>query len=70
MITRANQILSVYEKTEAKRDLKIQEALPIDELIPKEDSKVEKRLDEIDPLSVTPLEALNLLNELKELRKE
>lgn len=70
LITRANQILSVYEKTEAKRDLKIQEALPIDELIPKEDSKVEKRLDEIDPLSVTPLEALNLLNELKELRKE
>ena len=70
LITRANQILSVYEKTEAKRDLKIQEALPIDELIPKEDSKVEKRLDEIDPLTVTPLEALNLLNELKELRKE
>lgn len=70
LITRANQILSVYEKTEAKRDLKIQEALPIDELIPKEDSKLEKRLDEIDPLSITPLEALNLLNELKELRKE
>lgn len=70
LITRANQILSVYEKTETKRDLKIQEALPIDELISKEDSKVEKRLDEIDPLTVTPLEALNLLNELKELRKE
>ena len=31
---------------------------------------IKKRLDEIDPLSVTPLEALNLLNELKELRKE
>ena len=33
--------------------------------MPKEESKVEKKLKEVDPLNMTPLEALNLLYELK-----
>ena len=49
---------------ENKRDLKIQEALPIDDLMPKK-SKIEEKLDKIDPLSITPMEALNILYELK-----
>ena len=64
VIKRADEILKVYEANENKRDLKIQEALPIDDLMPKK-SKVEEKLDKIDPLSITPMEALNILYELK-----
>jgi len=64
LIKRASDILSVYEKKEKKRDLKIQESFPFDELM-MEESKVEKKLKEIDPMNITPMEALNLLYELK-----
>ena len=64
LIKRASDILSVYEKKEKKRDLKIQESLPLDELM-MEESKVEKRLKQIDPMNMTPMEALNFLYELK-----
>ena len=65
LIKRANQILSVYESKEKKRDYIIQEALPLDDLI-KEESVVEKELKKINPLEMTPLEAINFLYELKE----
>ena len=65
LIKRADEILKVYESKEKKRDIKIQESLPLDDLI-KEESKVEKRLKEIDPLNITPMEALNILVELKD----
>ena len=45
--------------------MKIQEALPIDELIPKK-SKVEEEIEKIDPLEITPIEALNILYKLKQ----
>ena len=64
LIKRASDILNVYEKKEKKRDLKIQESLPLDELM-MEESKVEKKLKEIDPMNITPMEAINLLYELK-----
>ena len=64
LIKRASDILSIYEKKEKKRDLKIQESLPLDELM-MEESKVEKKLKEIDPVNMTPMEALNLIYELK-----
>ena len=67
LIRRADQILEVYERAEKKRDIKIQEALPIDDLILKE-SKVEKELDKIDPLSITPIEAINILYALKNMK--
>ena len=60
LIKRANQILSVYENKEKKRDIIIQEALPLDDLI-KEESVVEKELKKINPLEMTPLEAINFL---------
>jgi len=66
LIKRAGDILAVYEKTEHKRDIKIQEALPLDLLIENKTSKVEEELKAIDPLSITPLEALNILYRLKE----
>ena len=69
LIDRATTILAVYENNEHKRDIKVQEALPLDTLVDSE-SLVEKKLNTIDPLEVTPMEALNILNELKELIKK
>ncbi len=63
VIKRASDILSVYESKEQKRDIKIQESLPLE--FDLEESKVEKRIKEIDPINMTPMEALNLLFELK-----
>ncbi len=65
LIKRANQILNVYENKEKKRDVIIQESLPLDDLI-KEESVVEKELKKINPLEMTPLEAINFLYELKQ----
>ncbi len=65
LIKRANQILNVYESKEKKRDFIIQEALPLDDLI-KEESVVEKELKKVNPLEMTPLEAITFLYELKE----
>ena len=64
LINRASEILKVYENKEAKRDIVIQESLPLDDLI-KEESSVEKELKELDILNVTPLDALNILYKLK-----
>ena len=64
LIKRASDILSIYENKEKKRDIKIQESLPLDELM-KEESNVEKKLKEIDPINMTPIEALTFLYELK-----
>jgi len=69
LIKRADQILKVYENKEQKRDIKIQESLPIDDLIPKE-SKIEKELDNINPLEITPIDALNILYKLKNMKDD
>ncbi len=65
LIKRANQILSVYENKEKKRDFIIQESLPSDDLI-KEESEIEKELKKINPLEMTPIDAITFLYELKE----
>jgi len=65
LIKRADQILKVYENNEQKRDIKIQQSLPLEELI-KEENKIEKELKELDLLNITPLEALNILYNLKD----
>jgi len=63
IITRAEEILEVYENKKPKKEIYKQTSLNF-EFAPHE-SKVEKRLKEIDPLTITPLEALNVLDELK-----
>ena len=65
LIRRANQILEVYENKERKRDIKIQEALPLDELMVSKKSMVEEELEKINPLELTPMDALNVLYRLK-----
>ncbi len=65
LIKRASDILSVYESKEKKRDIKIQESLPLDLVMPKEESNIEKKIKQIDPINMTPMDALNMLYELK-----
>ena len=65
LIKRASEILKVYENKEIKRDIKIQEALPLDELIPQK-SKIEEKIKELDILKMTPIDALNELYKLQE----
>ena len=65
LIKRADDILKVYETKELKRDIKVQESLPLDELmIPT--SKIEEKIKELNLLEVTPLDALNTLYKLQE----
>ena len=66
LIKRASEILKVYENKEKKRDVKIQEALPIDDLIEQEESKIETYIKELDILKLTPIDALNILYKLQE----
>ena len=65
LINRANEILKIYESKEQKRDIKIQESLPLDELIEK-DSKIEEEIKNLDILNLTPMESLNILYKLQE----
>ena len=65
LIKRADEILKIYENKEIKRDMKVQQALPLDELmVPK--SEIEEELKNINVLEITPLDALNILYKLKE----
>ena len=68
VIKRADEILKIYENKENKRDIKIQESLPLDELMIKK-SEVEEELEKLNPLEITPIEALNILYELKQKLK-
>ena len=47
------------------RDVKVQEALPLDDLIPKEDDEIVKVIKDIDILQTSPIDALNILYKLK-----
>ena len=67
LIQRATEILNLYETKE--KETVVQESLPLEFVVEKE-SEVEKRLKEIDPLQMTPMEALTILFELKELEKK
>ncbi len=66
LVKRASNILQVYEKKEQKRDYKIQESLPLEEFIQPKESELERRIKGLNPLEITPMEALNILYELKE----
>ena len=65
LMNRANEILKIYESKEQKRDIKIQESLPLDELIEK-DSKIEEEIKNLDILKLTPIDALNILYKMQE----
>ena len=65
LIDRATDILKVYENKSSKKQPFTQTSLfiPIEE--DKKEDVLEKKLKEINPLDITPIEALNILYELK-----
>ena len=66
VITRASEILVAYEDNDKKtRNISIQTSLPL-EFINNKPSEIEEILRNTNILELTPLKALNLLNELKE----
>ena len=66
VITRASEILVAYEDKDKKtRNISIQTSLPL-EFINNKPSEIEEILRNTNILELTPLKALNLLNELKE----
>ena len=70
VIKKAEEILKVYESKDNKKSISIQESLPLDDLVPKKDNEVIEKLKSIDVLKINPIEALNILYELKEKIKD
>ena len=68
IIDRSNSILTRYEKQSKKNNNDFVEQVTFDFTNPTK-SKVEERLEEVDILKTTPIEALNILYELKNLDK-
>ena len=69
LLDRANEVLDYFEDTGKKSTVTSSNQLSFDFSEPTE-SEVEKRLDEIDPLKTTPMDAINILYELKELNRK
>ena len=68
IINEANLILSKYENKESA--LKIEHAEQITFNLTEEKNELKEYLKDIDPLKLTPIEALIKLNELKEISKK
>lgn len=60
---RASEILKVYENKENKRDIVIQTTLPLN--FKEETNEIEEKIKELNILELTPIEAINILYELK-----
>ncbi len=68
LIKRAKEILEVYENKVERKERYTQVKMPIDDVInKKETSEIEMRIEKINPLEITPIEALNILDELKNM---
>ena len=63
VIDRADEISKVYEKKENDRDIVIQTTLPLS--FKKEDNEIENYIKELNILELTPIDAINILNDLK-----
>ena len=61
---RASEILKIYEQKENKRDIIIQTTLPLNIEEPKE-NEIEKEIKDLNILEITPIDAINILYELK-----
>ncbi len=67
LLRRADEILAQYENGSKKNTIKEERVqLSFDFMEPKkEDNDLKKKIDSIDPLNMTPIEALNFLYDLK-----
>ena len=66
LIERASEILDVYEHKGKKQQTFTQTSLflDFDNTEPATENEIAKKLNEIDPLKMTPIEALNFLYEI------
>ena len=64
IITRAREILNIYESKETKKEVYTQTSLFLD-FKEQEDNVIEEKIKAINPLEITPIEALNILDKLK-----
>ena len=70
LIDNATKILNQYENKKTKVSNFEQTTLFEEKELDKEDNKLEEKLKEIDPLYLTPIDALNLIFELKKELKQ
>ena len=70
LLKRASEILNMYESSDKEVITTGSTQVAFNFDVVEEDNPVLDRLEEIDPLKVTPMEAINLLYELKELSKK
>ena len=64
IITRAREILNMYEGKEKKKQVYTQTSLFLD-FDRKDDNIIEEKIKKINPLEITPIEALNIIDSLK-----
>ena len=64
---RAAEILKIYENKENKRDIVIQTTLPLD--FHEEKNEIEEAIKNLNVLELTPMEAINILYDLKKKTK-
>ena len=60
---RATEILNIYENKEKKRDIIIQTTLPLD--FKEEKNEIEETIKNLNVLELTPIDAINILYDLK-----
>ena len=71
LIERADEILNVYENKKNKKEVFTQTSLfELTEEEQKEDNYIEDKLNECNPLEMTPMEAINFLYEIKKEMKD
>ena len=70
LLGRAQEILNLYENQDKEHPISFNTQVAFDFAETSENNEVLNKLEEIDPLKVTPMEAMNLLYELKELSKK
>ena len=64
IIKRANEILDIYEKKEVKKEIYTQTSLFLD-FDQKKENVIEEKIRKINTLEITPIEALNIIDNLK-----
>ena len=71
VLKRADEILKLYENSAKEKEMTRGEQVSFDfDVLEEKPNKVLDRLETIDPLKCTPIDAINLLYELKELSKD
>lgn len=70
ILNRSDEILKYYEGNGKDTPIKTNEQVTFNFDVVEEKSPVLEKLESIDPLKVTPIDAINLLYELKELSKK